>query len=516
AAAVVPPKAASQLLLPKPLSAQPSPLPPREPELAVLVVFDDAASLGVADLVRELLFASGCLVLVEDRFCKLGARELCLLLGLPATHATAGAQRLLPNDPHQMHLPGLCTSLQTWLEHLAGSERHHLFVVRRSAAVSLLLQLCFGPSCRQRSGLYTSAGSVLCWPFLDIDESARPWPPPLLPSLHSLVRLPPALQPALQTEAAPPGASALGSRRRPSFTRDPSNCSSALRLSDTRPPKVPLVATACHSRLHAAAAVAMLRPDLLSSEEIVVVLPALASAAKIEFAALKDQVTKHPLSFTLLGSAGESGPIPLGLEDDAASEASLSLRPARGVLPLRALKRGLGFSASQTAQWRLPSDSPRVGSSAAPGGVRVALLSRVAASKELRALSALLDRMASGLSIQDDGDGCILVEAYESLLKAGAVFVFERRDVDDIVQALWPEASVPDAAAAMAIHHLPSALADRCLRLCEPGFGVGEALGTTPAAWPAPSLRTWPAEGVLRVSAAKAAGVSAEISAAGQ
>ncbi|CAE6969912.1 CPK3, partial [Symbiodinium sp. CCMP2456] len=224
-----------------------------QPELSALIVFEDAAGLGFADVARELLLSSGCAILL-DRPCPLDMFTLRLLLGCSV------------RGPGQRDQEGLEASLQLWLHHLQG-HRHHLFVVRRSGAVALLLQLCFGPYLRRQFRKSASHGPLTAtWPFLHLEEDLRPWPPPMLPCLQSLL-------------SGSPPAHLSGKGPEPEQAG--------------KPISAPVVATACHSRAHASAVVGRLAGELLQSQEVVLVMR--GSADETDFQSARERLSVPPL-----------------------------------------------------------------------------------------------------------------------------------------------------------------------------------------------------------------------------
>eukprot|EP00434_Breviolum_minutum_P038668 symbB.v1.2.034307.t1/scaffold4368.1/size42329/2 len=243
-----------------------------EPELSALIVFSDASSLGVADVTRELLWMSGCLLL-HDGPCQLSKSQWRLLVGLTPEHP----REREPKD-------GLDSAgWQSWFEHLQH-QRHWLFVVRRSGAIALLQQICFGPSFRlmhrKRASygalaLRTSSRSTFLQlqEFFSRRESMRPWPSPMFLSLQALL-----FSPGDGKEAAP-------------------------HVS----PSAPVAGTACHSAIHAAAFVAEVVPELLQSQEVVLAVP--ASVNQADFDALKKTLTTKPMSYVELMSVAANDPV---------------------------------------------------------------------------------------------------------------------------------------------------------------------------------------------------------------
>ncbi|CAE7603208.1 CPK3 [Symbiodinium natans] len=408
-----------------------------QPELSALIVFDDAAALGFADIARELLWSSGCAILL-DRPCSLDAATLRLLLGCPVRG------RAKPDS--------IEASLQLWLDHLKG--QHHVFVVRRSGAVALLLQLCFGPELRRQPRKAASHGPLSStWPFLHLEEDLRPWPPPLFPCLQSLLSVTP---PSHLGGEEPDAAEAR------------------------KPISAPVVAAACHSRAHAAAVVGRLARELLQSQEVVLVMR--GSADESDFRAARKALTEAPLGFVELLCTTDPAVI---------GQIATSSRPSMSppVLPIAALREGLGYSESNTAAWLCDKSSDGT-----PQGLaRVALFSRVAGACEVQAFATLLRRTARGLAAEDDGFACALFEAYKALEQKGAILVWQPYDIDLTVTSLWPDAAAPRAPE----QGVARVLVDRSLRLADPDFGMGRLLGTLPEGRPRTAMATWSADVVL-------------------
>eukprot|EP00439_Symbiodinium_sp_Y106_P045297 s1421_g5.t1 len=283
------------------------------------IVFEDAAGLGFADVARELLLSSGCAILL-DRPCPLDMLTLRLLLGCSAR---GSGQR-----------DGVEASLRLWLHHLQGHQ-HHLFVVRRSGAVALLLQLCFGPYLRRQFRKAASHGPLTStWPFLHLEEDLRPWPPPMLPCLQSLLSgSPPAHLTGKGPELEQAG----------------------------KPISAPVVATACHSRAHASA---------------VVVLVMHGSADETDFQSARKTLSAPPLGFVEL--LYTTDPAVIGDVMAPTSARPSALHPER-VMPVSILRAGLGYSETSTSWCDKAPDG------AARGLARVALFSRVCGGYEVKA-----------------------------------------------------------------------------------------------------------------------------------
>eukprot|EP00435_Cladocopium_sp_Y103_P026040 s1304_g6.t1 len=292
-----------------------------EPELSALIIFSDASSLGVAEVARELLRMSGC-VLLHDGPCELSSSKWRLLLGLSPVGKTKDFKDLEVGQ------------WQSWFDHLQH-QSHWLFVVRRSGAVALLQQMCFGPSLRLTHRRRVSFGPLRTstTSFLQLQESMRPWPSPMFLSLQALL-----FSPGDGKEAAP-------------------------HVS----PSAPVAGMACHSAVHAAAFVAEVAPELLQSQEVVLAVP--ASVNQADFDALKKILTTKPMSYVELLSVATNEPVLM-----SKVEAS---RPgeSRRAFSLSSLNEGLGWTKNQDA-WKLPEGQSE-------GLARVAVFSRMAAAKEV-------------------------------------------------------------------------------------------------------------------------------------
>ncbi|CAJ1344520.1 unnamed protein product [Effrenium voratum] len=392
-----------------------------EVDLSALIIFSDASALGVAEVARELLWQNECHILV-DRPCELTAADL-RLLGLQPWFMKDGQR-------HQN---------RSWWEHLQ-SQRHWLFVVRRSGALALLLQICFGPTVRRRHLRSSSYGPFHSkWPFLQVPEGMRPLPKPMIPSLQHLLQVPES-----------PGVG-FGA---------------------------PAAATTCHSRLHAMAVVAQVSPELVQHQEVALVVPAIVGEE--QFDELKMILSRAPLSYVELFSATGNDMVPIcGGPIQCLAAISKSGEKTPTALPFTALQQGLGCVAKDV--WLSLQDGKQ-------GLARVVLFSRVAAAQEVQAMTNLSSQ-AAGQDVK-----CSLREAYKSLVDKNAALIWRPGHVDQIIACVWPQFAVPRADGSFSL-----SLADRCVRLA--GLdGVEHDAGVLATGRPRRDLTSWPKSAVKEVS----------------
>ncbi|CAJ1440972.1 unnamed protein product [Effrenium voratum] len=392
-----------------------------EVDLSALIIFSDASALGVAEVARELLWQNECHILV-DRPCELTAADL-RLLGLQPWFMKDGQR-------HQN---------RSWWEHLQN-QRHWLFVVRRSGALALLLQICFGPTVRRRHLRSSSYGPFHSkWPFLQVPEGMRPLPKPMIPSLQHLLQVPES-----------PGVG-FGA---------------------------PAAATTCHSRLHAMAVVAQVSPELVQHQEVALVVPAIVGEE--QFDELKMILSRAPLSYVELFSATGNDMVPIcGGPIQCLAAISKSGEKTPTALPFTALQQGLGCVAKDV--WLSLQDGKQ-------GLARVVLFSRVAAAQEVQAMTNLSSQ-AAGQDVK-----CSLREAYKSLVDKNAALIWRPGHVDQIIASVWPQFAVPRADGSFSL-----SLADRCVRLA--GLdGVEHDAGVLATGRPRRDLTSWPKSAVKEVS----------------
>ncbi|CAK9075456.1 unnamed protein product [Durusdinium trenchii] len=115
--------------------------------MSAVTIFSDASSLGVTEVTRELLLMSGCAILVDRPF-QPSSSQWRLLWGLPP--------KMHRDDKDALR----SDSLQSWFDYLQ-SQSHWLFVIRRSGAVALLQQMCFGPWVRYKHRKAASYGPLI-------------------------------------------------------------------------------------------------------------------------------------------------------------------------------------------------------------------------------------------------------------------------------------------------------------------------------------------------------------------